>query len=303
MKSCIVPVHRVPSARTALALVLALGVVASATSASAQCRPDDIFCAELRIGPADPPPPPPPPPPPVVVIPAPPPPVVVAPPPPPPVVVVRPAPPPPPPQRAVVVVQPARPQPAQIQVEVATQRTTRYELVPAFDLGLHIFGAGVMAENVGMGGMGIGFRLRPVEWLGLDLSVAGYYGTDFQGAERGEVPITGNVLFFFNPRHRVQFYALVGVGTSFARTGDRIDRMRDGAEFIYVGGEAGIGLEWRIARRFALNFDVRGFLRERVGGDGREFEFTRPTESGGIQGTNTSGGFYGTLGMTFYFGG
>lgn len=283
-------------------LGVAAALLAPSMRAEAQCRPDDIFCAELRIGPAQPPPPPPvvvqPPP---VVVQPPPPPVVVQPPPPqPPVVIVQPAQPPPPPPR-VVVVRPAQPPPPPVvQVQVERRRVVRYELVPEFDIGVHIALAGLMTENVGMGGFQGAFRLRPIRHLAIDIG-AGIFGGESlnYGADSGgrwEVPFTANLLFFFNPQHRFQVYALVGAGVSIAGQETRLGER----ELEYVGGEAGLGFEWRIGRHFALNLDARGFLRQHVG-DG--YEFVRRGEDGELEGTNLSGGFYGTVGMTFYFGG
>lgn len=287
-----------------LSIVSFLGVAAAllapSTRVEAQCRPDDIFCAELRIGPAQPPPPPPP-----VVVEEPPPPVVVQPPPPqPPVVIVQPAQPPPPPPR-VVVVRPAQPppppQPQVVQVQVERRRVVRRELVPAFDVGVHLALAGLMTENVGMGGFQGAFRLRPIRHLAIDLGAGIFGGESWHyggtSAGRWEVPFNADLLFFFNPQHRFQVYALVGVGVSVAGQ----ETSRGERQLEYVGGQAGLGFEWRIARRFALNLDVRGFLRQHVGDDGPEF--TRINDAGVRESTNLSGGAYGTVGMTFYFGG
>lgn len=286
--------HRILTAVSFLGLA-SLGALVAPSMAAAQCQPDDIFCAELRIGPGGPPPPPPP-----IVVQPPPPPVVVQ--PPPPVVIVQPARPQPPPQPRVIVVQRQPPPPQVVAVQVERRRTTRYELVPESQLGIHLNLAGmVLGEDSGMGGVQAGFRLRPIPHIGLDLSIGAFGGQSFQyegnGGDRWEVPILADVLFFLNPQHRVQFYFLVGVGTSFAEQ----QFARSSREFVYLGGEAGIGLEFRIGRHFAINLDLRGFVRQQVG-EGRP-EFERVTDEGTIQSTNTSGGMYGTAGMTFYFGG
>jgi hypothetical protein len=302
---------------TAVSVIgLAAAILAPSFRAEAQCRPDDLFCAELRIGPADPPPPPvivQPPPPPVIVQP---PPVIVQPPPPPvqpPIVIVRPQPVAPPPPQVIFVRPPPQPQPVVVQMQ--RRRVTTYSLVPAFDYGLHINLAGLMTENVGMGGVQMAFRLRPVEHIGIDIG-AGLFGGESwnygtrsgsglvspgvaNGGERWEVPVTANVLFFFNPQHRFQVYALVGIGVSWAQQ----EIGRSTRELAYAGGEVGLGFEWRIGRHFALNVDARGFLRQHVGGSDERPEFQRVTSSGEVQSTDLSGGFYGTLGMTFYFGG
>jgi hypothetical protein len=293
----------------ALPLVVALGIplLASAPAGAqdATCRPGDLLCGEVqigpiegrvRIGPGDAPPPP------VVVQP---PPVVIAPPPPPVVV----APPPPPPQPPVVVVQqppppvivtrPA-PQPQVVEVRVPRRRVV-YDLVPAFDMGLHLQIGGIFSDRIAVGGGGAAFRIRPIEWFAIDLGGGIYGGQDYQGADRWEVPLVADLLFFFNPGDRFQFYALVGGGVSIGQQGSYVRGGRDfvaARDLAYVGGEAGIGLEWRIGRHFALNLDVRGFLREQVGSASPEFV---EVSGGRTQTTNTSGGFTGNVGMTFYF--
>lgn len=289
-----------------LPAVAAALLMAAPAAAQTECQPDDLFCAELRIGPGragirvgggEPVPPPPP----VVVEPAPQPPVVIVqpqqplPPPPPPVVVqpqppmvyVQPAPPPPPQQ---IYVQPMPPRP------VMVRREDRF---PYSSIGLHLHLDGLFGEDLGMGGGGGAIRIRPIPHIGIDLGASLYGGQDWNGLDRVEVPIQADVLFFFNPYHRFQVYALIGVGGSFAhaegfniRTGDF-----DNRDYAHLGGEAGLGLEWRISRVFAMNIDARAFVRQRVD-NSPEPEFV--SETG--QTTDTSGGFVGRVGMTFYFG-
>lgn len=289
----------------AAALLFASPVAAQTT----ECQPDDLFCAELRIGPGSagvriggaPPPPP------VVVQSAPEPPVVVveqAPPPPPPQVVVRPAPqpptvivqqPPPPPPPQTVYVQPA---PRQVVVQPERER------FPYSSTGIHLHAGGLFGDNVAMGGTGAAFRIRPIPHLAIDLGAGIYGGDDYNGMSRWEVPVTGDLLFFFNPQHRFQFYALAGIGLSFGHAeGHNFRSPSPGwqsRDFVHLGGELGLGVEWRISRVFALNLDVRGFIRERVDGNG-EPEFLEYTREG-WQSTDTSAGVLGRLGMTFYFG-
>lgn len=283
-------------------LSIAAVLVGPVAHAEAQCRPDDLFCAELRIGPADPPPPPPPPPvvvqpPPVIYVqPAPPPP----PPPRPPVVYVQPAPPPPPPPPQVVIVRPPAPPPPRVVTVQRPPRPRREHTPETFDVGLHLAFMGMGTADVGMGGFQGALRLRPIRHIALDLGVGILGGESLhyqRGGERWEVPVTLDVLFFFNPQHRFQVYALVGGGVSYAQQDLGHGGVR---EFEYAGGEAGLGIEWRIGRRFALHIDGRGFLRSYVGGGLPEF--SRFERSGVVETTNLSGGFYGTVGMTFYFG-
>jgi hypothetical protein len=298
---------RIQNALTVLGLAAALtGWAATASAqAPAECRPGDLLCAEGRVGPIEgririgigDPPPPPPPPPPVVVVEPPPPPVVVAPPPPPQVVVVETAPPPPP-----VVVAPPPPvvvtprEPVTLEVETRTRRTTTYELVPTFDMGLHLQLSGMFTDRIAMGGIGGAARIRPNPHVAIDIGLGAYYGQDYQLSERWEVPVTADLLIFFNPQHRFQMYMLVGGGVSWASQGYTEGR-RDFVstrDLFHVGGEIGLGAEIRISRFFAINGDVRGFLRENVAEGAPEFRE-------GTRTTNTSMGLYGNLGMTFYF--
>src|SRR5690606_13105956 len=241
--------------------------------------------------------PPPPPPPPVVAEPAPQPPVVIVQPepePPPPPVVVQPQPP-------TVIVQPApQPPPPQVYVPPRPRRLVRPEdRFPYSSLGLHLHLDGLFGDDVGMGGGGGALRIRPIPHIGIDIGASIYGGEDWNGLDRVEVPLQADVLFFFNPYNRFQFYALLGVGASFSHAegwNDRLERPED-RNYMHIGGEAGLGLEWRISRGFALNLDVRAFIRQRVDGNPRP-EFI--SESG--KQTDTSGGFVGRVGMTFYFG-
>jgi hypothetical protein len=302
-----------------LTTVLALGGVPE--QASAQCDPNAAFCADAQgprgrratiqvvRRPRT-----------VVVQPAPAPPayvvqpapaqqvVVVAPPPSPPqrVVVIQPA--PPPPQRVVVVQQPPPPPPQQVvvmqpqpqQQVVVTRQRPRWTVDDANRrrFGFHGEISGIVSENVAMGGIAAGLRLRPIPFLGIDLTAGLFYGEDFVGNERVEVPFRVSARFFFNPRQRLQFYGLVGTGVSFAAAENLAGNRRN---FAHVGGELGAGLEFRLNPHIAVNFDVRGFLRQRVDSDPRP-EYVEVDEFDNVlRTTNTSAGATLNLGGTIYF--
>lgn len=325
---------RIPKYALLLAAMFAMG--APAQLAEAQCRPGSAFCADVqgrrggratisvgrrraRVRPAPPAPtrvvvqqPVAPPPPARVVVvqqPVAPPPqrVVVVqqqqPPPPQRVVVVQQQQ-PPPPQR-VVVVQP-QPQPQQ-QVVVTQpqrpQRVWRRDPNRPRRFGVHgqlsVLGNG---NNLRMAGLGVGFRIRPIPRLAVDIGVGVFGGTDYVGNSRVEVPMTVDALFFFNPRSRAQVYAVAGVGGSVAYAENGFGGSRD---FAYVGGQAGLGLEFRVSRPLAINVDVRGFLRHRVDSDPRP-EFVEdlnpdPTVVEIGRTTDTSGGATVNVGATLYF--
>ena len=299
---------------TAASLLTLAGCLLMAAPAAAQteCQPDDLFCAELRIGgggagvrigPGQRPAPPP-----VQV-------EVQPAPPRPPVVVVQPEPVPQPP---VVVVQP-QPQPRPQYVEVQPQYQQQYVEQEYYEvrqprqrrqrpevaqspIGLHIHIDGIGGEDLGLFGAGAALRLRPSPYFAVDLGAGIVGGVDYNGLDHVEVPITATARIFFNPYNRFQLYALLGVGGSWSHaeganqhTGAYVNR-----DYGHLIGSLGIGAEWRLSSVFALNLDVRGFLRGRVDESG-EPEFTELTDAG-WQSTDLSGGAAAQLGMTFYFG-
>lgn len=291
----------------AASLLLALagfaGVVGNPADASAQCDAYGRCGVRVSAGARVVVPPPrgaqvvitlgPPPPPVVYVRPAPPP-------PPPPVVYYQPAPPPPP----VVYVQPAPPPRPQVVYQQPVYQQPAYPPQPVAypqpqravtgTTGLHFFVAGAGASSARMGGLGGAVRFRPSEHFGIDLGVAFMGGEDYHGRNRAEIPVTLDALYFINPQHKVQLYLLGGVGASFAY--GEVAGTRDFQRtYTYVGGEAGVGVEFRLTRGFALNVDGRGFLRTQPRGTP---EFVDGTTG---ETTRTSAGFVAQGGMTFYF--
>jgi hypothetical protein len=157
--------------------------------------------------------------------------------------------------------------------------------------GLHFDVAGTFGPQVLMGGFAGALRFRPKEHIGIDLGSGYFAGNDYQGFYRTEIPVTANVLFFVNPQHKLQLYFLMGPGLSFGR----VDTFNEVRRMTHIGGQAGVGLELRIAPAFALNADVRGILRHRIDSD------PRPEFVDGARSTNTSGGAVLTFGGTLYF--
>lgn len=309
-------------------------VLLAATSAMAQtqtvvnpCPPDAILCANasasITIGP-----------PPVVI--APPvvinPPVVVSPPPvvvnpPPPVVVIQP--PlgprvivvqrrptvivqPVPPQR-IIVVQQQQPmqQPTQVYVRPIVRSTPKHIGI-TLDGSFSAFGNQYGDLSV-MAGGGLGLRFRGYR-LGMDLRVAGYTGSDYNGDHRIEVPFSLSGMFVFNPQHRLQFYGILGAGVSWANVeyGPDSQYLRaqlpsafgppSSAQYTYFGGEAGLGVELQINRHFSILADARGFVRTRIDSDASTNpEFIRPTSSTTAEVSNLSAGIHSRVGVAFYF--
>ena len=235
---------------------------------------------------------------------------------------IRPPPPPPPPQtvyveQPVYVQQPvyvAQPvyvqqpiyQPAPVYVQnyqwVGAGRNSAFGL-GAFATGLTFGGRG--SQTSGLGGAGLTARFRYGQYLGTEVAVAGLYGTDYNGDLRTEIPASLNELIYFNPQNRLQVYALLGVGMSFAgvqyQDGRGAGRGHDTASYTYAGGQAGLGLEWQLTRNFSLFTDARAFIRTRIDADASTNpEFTR-VNGGVTQTSNTSFGVTGQLGAIFYF--
>ena len=157
--------------------------------------------------------------------------------------------------------------------------------------GLHFDVGGTFGPDVSMGGFGGALRFRPTEHVGIDLGSGYYAGHDYMGFYRTEIPVSVNALFFVNPQHKFQFYFLLGPGMTIGN----VDRPNEVRRMIHVGGQAGFGVELRLAPAFALNADVRGVIRHRVDQD------PRPEFFDGTQSTDTSAGALITFGGTFYF--
>jgi hypothetical protein len=254
----------------------------SASAAEPNCPPGSWFCAdaEIKIGApgAETPPPPPAP--------------TTQPAPPPPVVIYTPAPAPPPPPQYYPPPPPPPPPPApRHQSEVG--------------LNFHLVGAAFGATDTykkgdtGAGGIGAALRFRPTPRFALEIALDAMRGKDANGFERSEVPLSFVGMLYLNPKSRAQVYLLGGFGFSSAA----VD-VEDGygskhrENYSYFGGLFGGGIEFRVGRKVALNFDVRGFVRGRTDDAARNHpEFTAADG----RTTNTSGGALFTGGLTFYF--
>jgi hypothetical protein len=169
-------------------------------------------------------------------------------------------------------------------------------------LNLHLQGAMIgrgRTDDSGMGGLGAGLRFRPHPVVAIEPTIDFYGGRDYNGFQRGETAFTLNTLLFATPRAKVvQLYFPIGFGWSGARV---VDDRSAGPErefhYSYFGMQAGVGLEFRLSRHFALNTDLRGFIRGRTDDDARQ----NPEFVDGSRSTNTSGGGLLSLGMTSYF--
>ena len=265
-----------------LASIAVTGTMAAAHADDAKCPPGSWFCAdaEIKVGvPGNPPPvvtPPPPnnPPPVIIYTPAPPPPVYT--PPPPPAYYPPPPPPPPPPRH-------------------------KSEVGLSFRLSGAAFSANDTYQgDVGAAGIGASLRFRPTPRFALDIGLDVLGGTDANGYKRSETPLSILGLLYLNPRSKAQVYLLGGFGFSGARVEVKDEQFNSTRteHYSYFGAMFGGGLEFRVARKVALNFDVRGFVRGRTDdGADKKPEFT--AKDGRT--TNSSGGALFTGGLTFYF--
>lgn len=207
---------------------------------------------------------------------------------PPPVVVYQPPP--------VVVQQPREAPPAYYYVPRAAPSRREWGL--NLHLGGLMMGRGENGD-AGMGMAGLGLRFRPVPAVGVeaDLDFAG--GRDYNGLRRNETALSFNGLFFVNPKNATQLYFLAGLGWSGARAVDD----RNGYDSVehdyrYFGVQGGVGVEFRVSRRVALNVDLRAFVRGRVD-DSRDTDYEFTDRSG--RRTNSSGGGLLQGGLTFYW--
>lgn len=206
---------------------------------------------------------------------------------PPPVVIYQPVPSAPPPR--VIIIAPgydyARPAPR----IVPPRPTPRWH--PEFGLDMRVEGVALGHPNggafaAGMGGVGLSLRYRPVPHFAFDLGVDLLAGTDYNGFQRTEVPISLSGILYVNPRSRVQFYLMGGGNVSRAdvrsdfpapQLGQVEGGSQYGATYTYAGGQGGGGFEFRLSKRVALHLDALGFIRTRIdSGADTAPEFTDP---------------------------
>lgn len=233
---------------------------------------------------------------------------------PPPVVVYQPVPNAPPPQ--VIIVAPGAPRPRYVH-PIPPPPPKRPPWHPEWGLNLRLEGVGMghrrgAAEDAGMGGIGLSLRYRPVPAFAIDGGIDLVGGKDYNGFERTELPISVSGILFVNPRSKVQFYFLGGMNITHATvksdsyspllahdSNDQFSENDSGyqTEYSYFGGHGGIGLEFRLSHRVALNVDLLGFVRERTD-DGTQPEFVDPATG---RTTNTSGGALFRGGLTIWW--
>ncbi|NUP07217.1 MAG: outer membrane beta-barrel protein [Polyangiaceae bacterium] len=177
-----------------------------------------------------------------------------------------------------------------------------------FGLNLRLEGAafaGRYDTAVGMGGAGASFRWRPSPYFAFDLGADIIGGTDYNGDDRVEFAGALSGLLYFNPQHRVQVYGIGGIHLSHAEIDSPsayryddgyYDWSADTVERNYFGGHGGLGIEFRIARHFAMFVDAMALIRTRIDSDQAEFYNPNTGEA-----SNTSGAGLFRTGVTFWW--
>lgn len=160
-----------------------------------------------------------------------------------------------------------------------------------------------------MGGVGGLVRFRPRGGVfAMQGELGSYFGSDYNNDKRSEFAMAGNIMFFVMPKKKTSLYFLGGLGFASAHVsrdstasayypGERSYYSQpSSSNFAYFGAQTGIGLEVGLGSHFALDFQLRGFMRQRID-SAPEPEFI--SSSG--QTTNASGGGLLSMGLNYYF--
>ncbi len=235
-------------------------------------------------------------------------------PPPPPVVIYQPVPSAPPQQ--IIIISPGYgyyPQQPRLMAQPAPPPRPVPRWHPEFGIDLRVEGVALgktsgSAFNAGLGGVGLSLRYRPVPHFAFDLGVDLLAGTDYNGFQRTEVPISLSGILYVNPKSRVQFYLMAGGNISRAQVRSDLNApqlqpvdggSQYGATYTYAGGQGGGGFEFRLSKRVALHLDALGFVRKRIDdGADRSPEFIDPATG---QTTNVSAGALVRGGVNFWW--
>lgn len=223
------------------------------------------------------------------------------------------------PQPSVVVVTPQGTTPPKVVVVSpgeSAQPAPRRRMYREWGVNMRLEGAllgndGARSKDSGMGGLGFSVRYRPIPHFAVDAGVDFVSGKDWAGNPRRETLLMFNGIVFFNPHDAVQFYTFGGFGFSRASVDTTVamdNAMTPGAtywetarkHYSYFGGQLGLGLEFRVSRRTALNADLLGFIRGRTDDAAlSQPEFVDASDP--ARTTNTSGGGLLRGGITLYW--
>jgi len=158
--------------------------------------------------------------------------------------------------------------------------------------GMFLPGHDLVDVEPGMAGAGLSFRYRPVSVFALDIAADVLVGTDGNGFDRREVPLSfSGMIFPF--KGFLQPYVSLGLNTAFARveSTEYTARLAKGTEgqYNYVGAQAGLGLELRLTGLIGLNIEGMGFVRKRVDSDAKAHPEFIDIETGEASNTSTGG--------------
>jgi hypothetical protein len=159
-----------------------------------------------------------------------------------------------------------------------------------------------------MGGVGGLLRFRPRGGVfAMQGEIGSYAGSDYNNDRRAEFAMAGNIMFFVMPKKKTSLYFLGGLGFATAHVSrdgyvpydarnNSYTSQPSSSNFAYFGAQTGIGLEVGLGTHFALDFQLRGFMRQRID-SAPEPEFV----SGSGQTTNASAGGLLSAGLNYYF--
>lgn len=115
-------------------------------------------------------------------------------------------------------------------------------------------------------GVGLGFRVRPIAWLGIEPALDLMRGYDERHASHSETILGTDLLLYLNPRDAVQVFGLAGAHLGLAQHSEYWSQSSSS----YFGGQVGAGLEFRVTYLLSFNVNVVGYTRRLSGAELRE---------------------------------
>jgi len=138
--------------------------------------------------------------------------------------------------------------------------------VDARRYGVHFQVASLTFEDLDLFGVNAVFRYRPLPRFAFDFGFGIFGGEDELHLDHTQVPVFANVVAYLNPDSLAQLYGTFGLSiVSSQRDGFENVRGRYvSSELVDWGGQAGVGLEVRILRMFAITSELKALLRARL---------------------------------------
>lgn len=160
-------------------------------------------------------------------------------------------------------------------------------------LTLHVTQAMALNDNGAtaptLTGVGLGFRVRPMAWLGIEPAIELMRGYDELHAPHSETALSTDLLLYLNPRNAIQVFGVAGAQLGVAQHSEHWSQ----ASSTYVGAQLGAGLEFRVTHLLSFNVNVVGYTRRVTGEELRKSSTGRsiPEASSGLA-LRASAGFY-----------